>query len=126
MYNGLLLIVTPDTHHQNKNQPMMKSWRLGLEAIGFQRYCYEKDEHLHCMAYRKVQRIGGDTCSEGKTDGGKEDDDVGPHLLYIPQDFKDYMEETGSDSVENDKDKDRTDNDELVDGFEHLPLFDAD
>ena len=71
-----------------------------------------------------MQRDDGDI-NKGETDGGTEDD-IGPHLLYIPQDFKDYMDETCLDSVENDEGTERTDNDELVDGFEHLPLFDGD
>ena len=74
--NGLLLIITPDSHHQNKNAPMMKSWKRALEIIGFERHRYEKQEHLHCTAYRKVLK------SHSASVSGRD-----PDLLFIPQDF---------------------------------------
>lgn len=54
--NGLLLIVTPDSSHQNKHVGMMKSWKNALESIGFTRFKYDKLDHLHCMAYRKSKQ----------------------------------------------------------------------
>ncbi|KAH9496363.1 25S rRNA (adenine2142-N1)-methyltransferase [Bulinus truncatus] len=55
--NGLLLIITPDSHSQHRNAPMMKSWKLALENLGFLRWKYEKKEHVHCMAFRKVEEL---------------------------------------------------------------------
>ena len=55
--NGLFLLITPDSSHQNKHVAMMKSWKNALESIGFVRFKYEKLDHLHCMAYRKSKEI---------------------------------------------------------------------
>lgn len=52
--NGLLLIVTPDSCHQNKHAARMKQWKMSIESIGFQRVAYKKSLHLHHMAFRKV------------------------------------------------------------------------
>lgn len=75
--NGLLLIITPDSSHQNKNAAMMKSWKTGIESLGFVRWKYEKHTHLHCMAFRKVAPCH--SCNRGDGD---------PEMLYIPQDFQ--------------------------------------
>ena len=79
MTNGLLLVITPDSHHQNKNVPMMKSWKQALEQLGFHRCRYEKQTHLHCMAFRKLSdvRLSSEASSHDSS------------LLYIPQDFSD-------------------------------------
>lgn len=53
--HGLLLIITPDSSHQNRHAPMMKSWKQCIETLGFHRWKYVKDTHLHCMAFRKTQ-----------------------------------------------------------------------
>jgi hypothetical protein len=55
MVNVLLLIVTPDSHKQHRNAPMIKSWKKAIESLGFVRWHYIKLKHLHCMAFRKVQ-----------------------------------------------------------------------
>ncbi|XP_033098708.1 S-adenosylmethionine sensor upstream of mTORC1-like isoform X1 [Anneissia japonica] len=81
--NGLLLIVTPDSSHQNKHAEMVKSWKEGIEAIGFTRCKYEKDTHLHYMAFRKV-----------KLKQPRYTLDVGPDNLYIPQDFSEDDDES--------------------------------
>eukprot|EP01135_Chromosphaera_perkinsii_P006331 Nk52_evm60s485 gene=Nk52_evmTU60s485 len=52
--NGLLLVVSPDSNNVNKNAPVMKDWKLGIENLGFLRLKYVKHEHLHLMAFRKV------------------------------------------------------------------------
>ena len=76
--HGILLIITPDSSHQNRHAGMTKSWKQCIEVLGFHRWKYVKDTHLHCMAFRKT-RI---------------DIDYGPclvndHMLYIPQDSHD-------------------------------------
>lgn len=81
--NGLLLIITPDSSHQNKHAAMMKSWKTGIESLGFVRWKYEKQTHLHCMAFRKVapchscNRVNG--CAE---------------MMYIPQDFQEEEDDS--------------------------------
>ena len=52
--HGLLLVITPDSSHQNKHVAMMRNWKRSIEAIGFYRYRYTKQPHLHCMAFRKT------------------------------------------------------------------------
>ncbi|CAD5115624.1 DgyrCDS4579 [Dimorphilus gyrociliatus] len=72
--DGLLVIITPDSSHQNKNMNMIKSWKLAMENLGFTRWRYEKLQHLHCMAYRKFgkKRVFSDNYK----------------LLFIPQDSR--------------------------------------
>lgn len=73
--HGILLIITPDSSHQNRHTGMMKSWKQCIEMLGFHRWKYVKDTHLHCMAFRKT-RINMDygSCLASH------------HMLYIPQD----------------------------------------
>lgn len=52
-YGGLLVIITPDSCHQNVNAKLMKNWRWTLATVGFQRIKIEKLENLTCMAFRK-------------------------------------------------------------------------
>lgn len=80
--NGLLLIITPDSSHQNRNARMVKSWKLALESIGFVRWCYVKETHLHCMAFRKVAQ-----CHSRQHGNGS------PEMLFIPQDYQEDVEE---------------------------------
>merc|ERR1712048_72647 len=51
---GLLIIIVPDSSHQNKHTAMMKDWKRKIELIGFTRICYKKLLHLHCMAFSKT------------------------------------------------------------------------
>jgi len=62
--HGLLLVVTPDSSHQNKHAALMKKWKIGIEGLGFSRWKYSKEEHLHCMAFRKVTNVTG-LCKDG-------------------------------------------------------------
>ena len=78
--HGLFIVITPDSNHQNKNAPMMKRWKAAIESLGFSRWRYVKQEHLHCMAFRKTQQVHDETL-EG----------VG-EMLTIPQDFSDASE----------------------------------
>ncbi|XP_022081226.1 probable methyltransferase BMT2 homolog isoform X2 [Acanthaster planci] len=82
--HGLLLIITPDSSHQNRNAAMVKSWRKALESLGFRRWLYVKDTHLHYMAFRKVSLELSGLDASG----------AGPDLLYIPQDFNEDLEES--------------------------------
>lgn len=73
--HGVLLIITPDSSHQNRHAGMMKSWKQCIEALGFHRWKYVKDTHLHCIAFRKT-----------RTDIDYGSLLVNHHMLYIPQD----------------------------------------
>ena len=53
-YGGLLIIVTPDSNPENKNQPQMKAWRLAMAYLGLVRIYIEKLKHVHCLAFVKV------------------------------------------------------------------------
>lgn len=75
--NGLLLIITPDSSHQNRHALMMRSWRVAVESLGFRRCKYVKFSHMHLLAFRKVSlATGSDLVSRNY-----------PEMLYIPQDF---------------------------------------
>ena len=75
--HGLLLIITPDSSHQNKHTDMMKSWRAAIEFIGFHRCVYHKSLHLHCLAFKKTHPSS--EFSSLLQDHSQS--------LYIPQDF---------------------------------------
>ena len=105
--NGVLLIITPDSSHQNRNAAMIKSWKRAVESLGFRRWLYVKDTHLHYMAFRKVSQ----ELSLAMIDAG-------PDLLYIPQDFNEDAEESVFDETYH-----RTEGEDglLSEGFLELP-----
>ncbi|XP_015270933.1 PREDICTED: probable methyltransferase BTM2 homolog [Gekko japonicus] len=81
--NGLLLIITPDSAHQNRHAMMMKSWKIAIESLGFKRFKYSKFSHMHLMAFRKISlKTTSDLVSRNY-----------PGMLYIPQDFNSIEEE---------------------------------
>jgi len=63
--DGLLLIVTPDSRQQHRNGRFTRDWRKAIESIGFARCRYEKLQHLHCMAFRK---LATDNCQPQQPD----------------------------------------------------------
>ncbi|XP_061085488.1 S-adenosylmethionine sensor upstream of mTORC1 isoform X1 [Conger conger] len=75
--HGLLLIITPDSSHQNRHAPMMASWRVAVETLGFKRYKYVKASHMHLLAFRKVSLQTGSDLVSGNY----------PEMMYIPQDL---------------------------------------
>ncbi|XP_063301171.1 S-adenosylmethionine sensor upstream of mTORC1 [Pelobates fuscus] len=82
--NGLLLIITPDSSHQNRHALMMKSWKIAIESLGFKRMIYSKFAHMHLMAFRKTSlKTTCDLITRNY-----------PDMLYIPQDFN-FMSEKG-------------------------------
>lgn len=81
--HGLLLIVTPDSSHQNRHALMMRSWRVAVESLGFRRYKYVKYAHMHLMAFRKVSVA---TISDLVSCNY-------PEMLYVPQDFNSNEDE---------------------------------
>ena len=82
--HGILLIITPDSSHQNRHVGMIKSWRSGIEALGFHRWKYVKDTHLHCMAFRRT-----------RTPVDYNSVHIEQHVnLYIPQDSVSLDQET--------------------------------
>lgn len=53
-YEGILIIITPDSQHVGKNASIMKNWRFTLGTLGFNRIKFEKLPHITCMAFRKA------------------------------------------------------------------------
>lgn len=101
--NGLLLIITPDSSHQNKNMVMIKSWKAAIESIGFFRWKYHKASHTHCMAFRKTK-----VCKAACVG-------MGPEMLYIHQDFEVIHDESNEEHASyNEK--------SLAEGFNALPF----
>jgi hypothetical protein len=87
--DGLLLIITPDSSHQNKNMAMIKSWKIAIESIGFIRWKYHKDSHTHCMAFRKKTVCRCKFNAETELEA--------PHeMLYIHQEFDENLAEEES------------------------------
>jgi len=89
MTNGLLIVITPDSAPQHKNQGMIQSWRTAIEGLGFQRCRYEKQTHLHCLAFRRISSPSSLNLIS----------DVNPDMLYIPQDFTVSSPGTASDEA---------------------------
>ncbi|KAL2094063.1 hypothetical protein ACEWY4_011375 [Coilia grayii] len=109
--HGLLLIITPDSSHQNRHAPMMRSWRVAVESLGFRRYKYAKSSHMHLLAFRKVSpTTSSDLVSCNY-----------PEMLYIPQDFHGPEQEEeeadgGATHVRSD-----LEDDQIALGFTELP-----
>ncbi|KAF5277026.1 hypothetical protein FQA39_LY06264 [Lamprigera yunnana] len=82
-FEGLLVIITPDSKHVGANAKYMKSWRYHLAKIGFSRIKYEKFPHIHCMAFRKS--IHHDVASRWASLQNK---NTFFKKIFIPQDFK--------------------------------------
>ena len=112
--NGLLIIITPDSSHQNKNMQMIKSWRTAIESIGFLRWKYHKDSHTHCMAFRKkIACTGSDSEKHEKAR-------ISMHeMMYIHQDLDENVEVTNDDSKHED---DEVTSISLAEGFDELPF----
>lgn len=97
--NGLLLIITPDSSHQNRNSTLMKRWKLAIQQIGFQRIKYSKDLHLHFMVFRKVPF---DFLWDSKREEYSETEI--PRILAFPQDYQDIDDDELDDRRENNND----------------------
>ncbi|XP_055839485.1 S-adenosylmethionine sensor upstream of mTORC1 [Episyrphus balteatus] len=52
-FEGILIIITPDSQHVGKNATIMKNWRYTLATLGFSRIKFEKLPHIACMVFRK-------------------------------------------------------------------------
>nr|XP_047921848.1 S-adenosylmethionine sensor upstream of mTORC1 [Anser cygnoides] len=107
--NGLLLVITPDSSHQNRRAMMMKSWKIAIESLGFKRFKYSKFSHMHLMAFRKISlQTTSDLVSRNY-----------PGMLYIPQDFNSIEDEEYSNTscyIRSD-----TEDEQLAYGFMELP-----
>ncbi|KAL0968581.1 hypothetical protein UPYG_G00268830 [Umbra pygmaea] len=108
--HGLLLIITPDSSHQNRHALMMRSWRVAVESLGFRRCKYVKFSHMHLIAFRKVSL---DTTSDLVSRNY-------PEMLYIPQDFQSHEDEDDYTDVPVQARSDMED-DQLAWGFNELP-----
>lgn len=107
--HGLLLIITPDSSHQNRHTLMMRSWRVAVESLGFKRYKYMKYSHMHLIAFRKVSvATTSDLVSRNY-----------PEMLYIPQDFHSNEEEDCDDTPM--QVRSEFEDEQLAWGFTELP-----
>ncbi|XP_049578557.1 S-adenosylmethionine sensor upstream of mTORC1 [Syngnathus scovelli] len=105
--HGLLLIITPDSSHQNRHALMMRSWRVAVESLGFKRYKYVKYSHMHLIAFRKVSlATSSDLVSRNY-----------PEMLYIPQDFHPAEEDEGGEAQA----RSDMDDEQLAWAFAELP-----
>ena len=102
--HGLLLVIVPDSSHQNKHVAMMKDWKTCIEAIGFHRWKYYKDTHLHCMAFRKTQpRSDYNELLEKSC-----------YCLYIPQDRNSkHVKQSETRNAQ-----------EIIETFSQMPFYD--
>ena len=92
--HGLLLVVTPDSSHQNKHAALMKQWKSGIEGLGFSRWKYDKEQHLHCMAFRKVTSVTGMCGDDDRQLTIPQDNHKVELLLNKQPDIKDNSEST--------------------------------
>lgn len=52
--HGLLIIVTPDSHHMGRRAAQMHDWRRAIESIGFKRYfCYLPSCEIFCIIFSR-------------------------------------------------------------------------
>ncbi|GCC26542.1 S-adenosylmethionine sensor upstream of mTORC1 [Chiloscyllium punctatum] len=107
--HGLLLIITPDSSHQNRHAYMIKSWKTAIESLGFKRYKYVKFSHMHLLAFRKISlQTTSDLVSRNY-----------PEMLFIPQDFNNIDEEEHSDASH--QDRSEMEDDQIAYSFLELP-----
>ena len=104
--DGLLLVVTPDSHAQHRNAATVRGWRTALQAVGFTRVRYEKQQHIHCMAFRLVALPATRPLAA----------DWAP-LMSIPQDFSDDSQQEEGEE----KGGEGECAESLLDGFNELP-----
>lgn len=55
--NGILVILTPDSCHQQRNNLIIRGWKEALLQIGYQRVYYEKKQHFHGLVFRKLDDL---------------------------------------------------------------------
>ncbi|EEC20007.1 conserved hypothetical protein, partial [Ixodes scapularis] len=106
---GLLLVVTPDSKHQQRNAAMVASWREALGNLGLPKLRYEKRQHLHCMAFYRC----GPTRELSENEEAAE-----ARKMYIPQDSRDYVALFSRVAVE---ERDEAGDVALGEGFLELP-----
>ncbi|XP_030762876.1 S-adenosylmethionine sensor upstream of mTORC1 [Sitophilus oryzae] len=82
-FEGILIIITPDSNHIGSNAKIIKSWKYVLSQYGFSRVYYDKLPHMHCMVFRKTMLI---EIARRWAVLNKRIHDI-YDKLYIPQDF---------------------------------------
>lgn len=88
--DGILLVVCPDSRKQHRNQHITRNWKTAIESVGFKRCTYEKLEHLHCMAFRKVLTLSPySTVDVAKQEAPFWSSMV--NLIKVPQDNRDAI-----------------------------------
>lgn len=95
-YEGILIIITPDSKHVGANAKLMKTWRYALALMGFSRVKYEKLEHITCMVFRKCVDV-----EIGKRWARLHKQPYMDYKIEIPQDFAtDQMDSDNSDNID--------------------------
>lgn len=110
-YEGLLIIITPDSRHVGANAKLMKNWRYVLAKMGFSRIRISKLSHITCMIFRKCLQP-----EVAQRWGELHKEDYMTDELNIPQDFR-TVEERDEDFVEEDRGGDS----DIKDMFFELP-----
>lgn len=121
---GLLFIITPDSKHATANSKIMKKWRLALATLGFWRIHYEKLKHLHCMTFCKSKHsVFPKLWVEKEANKCEMQEEIRSpsNLMTIPQDFNSTRKMQQSFELPEERN-----NDDLVDLFQELPIFDSD
>ena len=117
-YNGILIIITPDSHRQHRNAPLIRDWKTALQSIGFEKWRYVKLEHLHCLVFRK-----------NRLKCGSEENEELIEMLKVHQDFsKNEVDQALSNdfSIEEIKDIQKLEDDHsLTDLLHEMPLLGA-
>lgn len=94
-YEGILIIITPDSNHVGSNAKVIKSWRYVLAKHGFTRVKYEKLPYLHCMVFRKalLKEVAQRWAELHASEAFFEE-------IYIPQDFRNDHRKKSDSSVD--------------------------
>ncbi|CAN7941347.1 unnamed protein product [Ixodes hexagonus] len=107
---GLLLVVTPDSKHQQRNAAMIRSWKEALSNLGLLKLRYEKRQHLHCMAFYR--------CGPAQELADDEAMAIEARKMHIPQDSRDYVALFSKVELE---ERDETEDGMLSESFSELP-----
>lgn len=94
-FEGILIIVTPDSKHVGANAKLIKNWRYALALMGFSRIKYDKLEHITCMVFRKA--LDPDI---SKRWARLHKEDYMNYKVEIPQDFSTSDDEETGDGAE--------------------------
>lgn len=119
-FEGILIIITPDSKHIGANARLMKNWRYTLSLMGFSRINITKLAHITCMVFRKAlfKEVPQRWAEIHK-------EEYMENVINIPQDFN-HFESSGSESCEVVKVEKPEDLNLMKVNFSELPDLDFD